>query len=337
MSIKAFSTQKKLDTDISGYLEPQTKDSSQFITAQKTSSDKVALDTAVSSAFRLHPTVKTVEANSTQRVIKITAHGAQKNDFLRFELSAQNPYFESGIVSVPDADTIILAAELPNTPSVGDEFYLLRYAQQRVDATGAGIVALSPAPIIYVLDGVDTEVEQDTGTPANTRPLPVGVFNVAGTLTDVATEAKQDDIITNIQSAVTELQNIQTNQDAQTTLLTTIESNQDTSNTLLNEISTNTLALINLRNNGGSLSQQALTGTTASTISVPANAVSCNIQAPSTNTDNVRISIGATASTTDGMLFEPGRSEMFDGAAAISACATVSGTNEVIVQWVLRT
>jgi len=302
MSIKGFSTQKKLETDISGYLESQTKDSNQFVTAQKTSSDKVAFDNVTNALFRTHALVKTAEANTTKRIIKSTSHSALAGDVVRFELSSQNPYFEANIISVPDANTIIIAAELPNTPNTGDEFYILRYATQRVDESGAGIVALSPSPIQFVLDGVNTEVEEDTVTPANSNPLPTKVLNGSGVEVDFATSAKQD-----------------------------------LSNTLLGEISTNTLALINLVNNGGSLSQQALTGTTASTISVPANAVSCNIQAPSTNTDNVRIAIGATASTTNGMLFEPGRSEVFDGAAAISACATVSGTNEVIVQWVLRT
>ena len=172
MSIKGFSTQKKLDTELVGYNDKQTKDTSEFATFQKTSSDKVALDTAVSSAFRLHPAAKTVEANSTQRIIKITAHGAQKNDYLRFELSSQNPYFEAGIVSVPDADTLVLAAELPNTPNVGDQFYLLRYAQQRVDSSGAGIVALAPSPIMFDLNGVDTEVSKDTTNLNNSNPLP---------------------------------------------------------------------------------------------------------------------------------------------------------------------
>lgn len=299
--LKGFSTQKKENSLISGFTDKQSQDTSEYATLQKTSSDKVLLDTVNSSVFRLHNIVKTAEADSTDRVLISTAHGAEAGDLVRFELFSANPYFESKILSVPDADTIVLAAKLPISIGTGDEFYLLRHAAQRVDETGAGIVSVSQGPTQFIYDGAPTEVEQDTITPSDSRPLPVINLKNDGTVVDFATSAKQD---------------------AQTTLL--------------NEISTNTLALRFLTNTAGSLSQQSLTGTSASTISVPANAVSCNIQAPSTNEQNIRVSIGSTASTSAGMLFEPGRSEVFSGAAAISACATVAGSNEVIVQWVLR-
>lgn len=89
-------------------------------------------------------------------------------------------------------------------------------------------------------------------------------------------------------------------------------------------------------NTNGSIVNTALTATTASTASVPGNAVGFVLEAPSTNTDNVRWCIGGTASTTVGMLTEPGRDTGYIPCSAnISVCATVSGTNAFSIQWVL--
>lgn len=88
-------------------------------------------------------------------------------------------------------------------------------------------------------------------------------------------------------------------------------------------------------NSNGSIINQALSATTASSTSAPANTVGFVIQAPSTNTDNIRWCVGGTASTTVGMLMEPGRdSGFYPMAAAVSVCATVSGTNAYSIQWV---
>lgn len=89
-------------------------------------------------------------------------------------------------------------------------------------------------------------------------------------------------------------------------------------------------------NTNGAIVNTSLTATTASTATVPANAVGFLLEAPSTNTDNIRWCVGGTASTTVGMLTEPGRDSGFIPCAAnISVCATVSGTNAYSIQWVL--
>jgi hypothetical protein len=89
-------------------------------------------------------------------------------------------------------------------------------------------------------------------------------------------------------------------------------------------------------NTNGSVVNTTLTGTTAAANSAPANAVGFILEAPSTNTDNIRWAIGSTASTTVGLLLEPGRDTGFvPCAASISVCATVSGTNKFEIQWIL--
>jgi hypothetical protein len=96
-----------------------------------------------------------------------------------------------------------------------------------------------------------------------------------------------------------------------------------------------TVATTTAANTAGTIVNTALTATTASSASAPANAVGFVLLAPSTNTDNVRWCIGSTASTTVGMLTEPGRDSGFiPCAATISVCATVSGTNAFSIQWI---
>jgi hypothetical protein len=341
MSIKGYSTQKKENSLISGYTDKQTQDSSQFSTFQETYSDKVLLDTVNSSLFRLHVGVKTAEANSTDRILKSTAHGAQKGDVVRFDLASANPYFESKVLSIPDADTIIISAKLPTSIITGDEFYLLRHVSQRVDETGASIVTITPSPILFSLDNVDTEVSEDTITPANSNPLPIKALDGNGVEVDFATEAKQDTIITNIQTVDTSVQSVNTSVQAVDVSVqavdTSVQAVETAVNNAITEIQTVQTKIDKLKGNSGSFVQTTLTGTTDSTATVPANAIGFYIQAPSTNSDNIRFCVGSTASTTNGVLMEAGRSEgPFNLAADVSVCATASTvSNEFIIQWIL--
>lgn len=312
MSIKGFSTQKK-ELNIAGY--PDVKDTAQFITGQQTQSDKVGLDVINNAAFRVS-SLLTAEAGSTNIVLKCTSHGALLHDFIRFEETTSNPFFEAKIINIPDANTIVLAALLPQTIGAGDTFYILRHATQRIDDTGATIATVEQGPTQFVLDGVPTEVEIDTTTPANSRPFPVKSYDDNGDYLPLATEAKQDD-------AITELQSVNTN-------LAIIDASvQD----VLTEVQA-------IRNNqfgaSGSFAQATLTGTTEEVSTAPAKAIGFNIQAPSTNSDNIRFCVGSTASTSNGFLMEPGRSETIMIGAEISICATASTTsNEYIIQWIL--
>jgi hypothetical protein len=74
---------------------------------------------------------------------------------------------------------------------------------------------LTPGPIQFELDGVDTEVSEDTGTPADSRPLPTKVLDGAGAEVDFATEAKQD-------SQILELQQIEADVEATKTAVDTV-------------------------------------------------------------------------------------------------------------------
>lgn len=345
MSIKGYQNQKKEIIQLPGFTEAQSQNTSQFITAQQNSSDKVGLDVVQNGYFRLHPTAKTANANTVEpkRVLVDTTHGGSKGDIVRFELASANPYFESTILSVPDANTIILSAVLPNDIVTGDEFFILRSVAQRNDDTGAGIVTVTPSPIEFVLDGIDTEVSKDTGTPANSRPLPTELLNPNGTQTDLSslvgikTEAapandtassglngRLQRIAQRLSSLILQLPATIGQKLMAASLSVTIASDQSP------------ISIANVVNANGTIVNQALTATTAFASNVPANAVGFILEAPSDNTNNIRWCVGGTASATVGMLAEPGRDSGYVPCAAnISICATVSGTNAFSIQWIL--
>lgn len=231
MSNKGYPTQKKLTTPLVGF--PNSQTTSEFNTLQKTYSDRVGMDTVQMCLYRLHPAVKTATPNTTypKRIFTSTAHGAQEGDVIRFEVTAANPGFESGVISVPDANTIVLSAETPNNILGTDTFYILRYTTPRVDDSGATIVTVTQGPTQFVYDGTDTEVLQDTAVPANSRPLPVINLDGSGLEIDYATAANQV-------LEIAELTDINTELDTQTTALGTVNTNLGTINTSLGTIDT---------------------------------------------------------------------------------------------------
>lgn len=126
------------------------------------------------------------EAGSTTTVIVATAHSAKVGDVVEFtsgSLSGQ----EVKVFAV-DTNSITLAEALAAAPGAGDGFDILRHKYPVVDASGQLPVSISAAPIQYVRDTVDTEVNKDTGTPGNTRPLPVEIVLANGTEVSPATE-----------------------------------------------------------------------------------------------------------------------------------------------------
>lgn len=69
--------------------------------------------------------------------------------------------------------------------------------------------------------------------------------------------------------------------------------------------------------------------TSAQTFTAPASAKWMLIETDDSNTANVRVKIGGTATTSSGIQFQPGRSEMIKGGGNISVIAE-SGTNQKI-------
>ncbi len=107
-----------------------------------------------------------------------TATPARAGDFVRFE-DGDAAYLEIPIVKV-ETNRFLLAVSTGLLPAASDTFFIMRYATQLVNESGAQQVTVTTAPIQYVLNGADTEVKEVTATPANSRPLPVKVLNSSG-------------------------------------------------------------------------------------------------------------------------------------------------------------
>jgi hypothetical protein len=453
---KGFPSQKKPSNNLTPYDREETDTRSEFVTAQRTYSDKIAQDAAVSGLYRLHASPKVLEAGATYplRELKITAHGAKKGDVVRFEVGSTNPGFEANIQTVPNANTIILAAELAVNSAVGDEVYLLRYITPRYTDDGAQAVLASQGPVQFVLDSVDTEVARDTAVSANSKPLPVIQLDAAGLPIDYATATLQtaqsvllgavtetapatdtassglngrlqrvaqrltslisliptslgpktsaasfsvtlasDQSTVPVSGPLTDTQLRATAvpisaaalplptgaatsalQTAEATLIGAVNETApatDTASSGLNgrlqrvaQRITSLIALVPASlgaktsaasfsvvlasdqaavptsapvNTAGSIVNTALVGTTATAVTKPANAVGFILQAASSNSDNIRWCAGSTASTTVGMLAEPGRDSGYIPLSSnLSVCAVASTVaNAFSIQWVL--
>ena len=181
--IKGFPSQEKLVGKLGSYDWQQVQTQMEFVTAQKSQSKKIGLDTIGNGVFRTTATPKSVASlpsalDEQKRVLISTAHGALPGDMIRFEATSANPHFEAAVLSCPDADTMILGSTLPNTPVVADNFYVLRYITSRFSDDGSQIT--SQGPLQYVLDNVVASVTEDTATPANNKPLPVKLMGTTG-------------------------------------------------------------------------------------------------------------------------------------------------------------
>ena len=69
-------------------------------------------------------------------------------------------------------------------------------------------LSITSGPTSFVKDGATVTVNEDTGTPANSRPLPIKVLDGSGVEVGLATEAKQDVGNTSLSSIDAELVNL---------------------------------------------------------------------------------------------------------------------------------
>jgi hypothetical protein len=86
-----------------------------------------------------------------------------------------------------------------------------------------------------------------------------------------------------------------------------------------------------LPGNAGSFAEILNLTTTAQTFTAPAGAKWCKVM--NLGDENIRMKIGATATTSSGIRLEPGRSEDFSGVGNISVIAEQGTNQQVAVQW----
>lgn len=145
-----------------------------------------ALDTTSDSVFRVGaiqtagPLTGLINELS---YVDNTATAAKVGDIVRFETGALTG-IEIPIVKV---ETNQFLLPIKDVAASGDTFYILRHVTLRTDASGQ--ITVAPADISFLLDGVSTDVSEDTVVPANSIPLPVKNLNDNGTVVDFATQA----------------------------------------------------------------------------------------------------------------------------------------------------
>jgi len=172
--IKGFKSQKMLKSKLKGYTDDQSIDPERYVTIQEIPGDRYAADVMIHGAYKVNLLgVLTVAAGSNVRVIKCTAHGAQKGDFVKFVSDAT----EVQVLSAPDANTIILATELSFDPT-GLTFDVLRGVTPSYNKDGSMNVLSAQGPVQYrdASTGLPQETTLDPSTPSSNRPLPTGLM-----------------------------------------------------------------------------------------------------------------------------------------------------------------
>jgi hypothetical protein len=105
--------------------------------------------------------------------------------------------------------------------------------------------------------------------------------------------------------------------------------------TVSNDSSVHTVPQINT--NGSVSNSTTVTNTSATTFTPPANAVGFVVESESSNTVNLRYACGTTATTSVGMLLEPGRDSGYipSSGTVTVICATAATNQAASIQWVL--
>lgn len=115
--------------------------------------------------------------------IEITAHAAVAGNVLRIvDGSLKN--FEFEIMSVPDANHVLVLPISPSKPLLTDLARVMGWVTGKADEDGN--LVISQGPIQFKLNNVNTEVSKDSAVPANTIALPVEDFAARASLTTLA-------------------------------------------------------------------------------------------------------------------------------------------------------
>ena len=119
-----------------------------------------------------------IEANSTISVVKATALVAKVGDVIKFTSGALADK-EVKVLKV-SANEIELGELLPSAPAAAVTFSIFRHTYLQADSSGSLSVTAVQGPVKFNLDGVATEVNEDTVTPSNNAPLPVKLTGITG-------------------------------------------------------------------------------------------------------------------------------------------------------------
>lgn len=155
--------------------EGKTRGTGNVVTGETLNGNKVALhllDKSVVSSVGTDA-IDSISSN----VITAASHAALKGDVIRMTSGAAVRQ-EYRVFEVATNTITLEQDELSPAPVATDTFQILRPTSLTVGTNGT--VTVSSGPVEFVLDSTDTQVEEDTGTPANNVPLPVKLLDTSG-------------------------------------------------------------------------------------------------------------------------------------------------------------
>lgn len=148
-------------------------DTLEYATVQEAPGKRGALDAVIHGSFTVS-TGHAIEAGSVKRLIKSTAHGAQKGWIMR-PSSGLSKGEEIAIVKIVDPDFFIIAEEFDL--AIADTFSICRLITPNYTEDGdLNVVVTASGPVQFLKDAVITTVSEDTAVPANNEALPSKMF-----------------------------------------------------------------------------------------------------------------------------------------------------------------
>jgi len=172
----------------------KTRGIGNIVTGETLENNKVALHVLDKSIVSQIGT--DVVDNIAANVITAASHAALKGDVIRMTSGAASGS-EYRVFEVTTNTITLENDKLTTAPVATDTFEILRPTSLTVSSTGEITAAVTLDPIEYNLDtgagAVATTVLEDTGTPADSRPLPVRLFNSVGDQLGTATDPVRTD------------------------------------------------------------------------------------------------------------------------------------------------
>lgn len=150
-----------------------SNDTLEYATVQEAPGKRGALDAVIHGSFTVS-TGHIIEAGSVKRLIKSTAHGAQKGWIMR-PSSGLSKGEEIAIVKIVDANFFVISEEFDL--AITDTFSICRLITPNYTEDGdLNVVVTASGPVQFIKDTVITTVEEDTVVPANNEALPTKMF-----------------------------------------------------------------------------------------------------------------------------------------------------------------
>jgi len=144
---------------VKGFTSQQKKSSQEYTTIQPIGGGKYGLDTIQRAYFELG--ADTVEADSTDVIMKATTHNLRVGDAIRFSAGTTYEFLEVSIIEVIDADHFRIGHRLDSVPITGEGFITLRAISQKLNSSGSFTVT---AALVTFVDELDAETLDPSST-----------------------------------------------------------------------------------------------------------------------------------------------------------------------------